>query len=316
MINFCTLFDSHYLTRGLAMYFSLIDTGETFHLFIFCFDDESLDILRRMNLPNVTLVSLAEFENEELLDVKKTRSRAEYCWTCTPHSIAYLLNRFDLSAVTYLDADLYFYAPPSILIEEFNISGGAVLLTRHNFSSAYIRYMASGIYCVQFICFKAQTQGMDALKWWQARCLEWCFARAENGKFGDQKYLDDWTERFFGVHVLEHLGGGVAPWNIQQYVLSVVNGHLQINSYPVVFYHFHNFRYYRDSRYYLGNFRLSNEVVDLFYRPYRRALDTSLIMVRQIAPAFDKGWSTPDKHTLFWQIARFLKGERNVYRNL
>ncbi|MFN3270416.1 MAG: hypothetical protein ACK42G_07510, partial [Candidatus Kapaibacteriota bacterium] len=33
----------------------------------------------------------------------------------------------------------------------------------------------------------------------------------------DQLYLDDWTERFKGVHVMKHLGGGLAAWNVQQY---------------------------------------------------------------------------------------------------
>ena len=45
MINFCTLFDSYYLDKGIALYKSLERVSNDFMLFIFCFDERSYDIL-------------------------------------------------------------------------------------------------------------------------------------------------------------------------------------------------------------------------------------------------------------------------------
>ena len=70
MYHFCTLFDSFYLTRGVAMYQSLEKTGIDFHLYIFAFDDASFKILNQLNFKHATIISLKEFENEKLLEVK------------------------------------------------------------------------------------------------------------------------------------------------------------------------------------------------------------------------------------------------------
>jgi hypothetical protein len=64
------LFDSNYLSRGLALHESLARNVGRFHLYIFAFDDRSLAVLKQLNLEHTTLISLGEFENARLLAVK------------------------------------------------------------------------------------------------------------------------------------------------------------------------------------------------------------------------------------------------------
>lgn len=280
MYNFCTLFDSNYLTRGLALHESLMKHCPAFHLYIFAFDEKCLEILTELSasgeLQNSSLISLTEFEDEKLLAVKPTRSIPEYCWTSTSSTILYVLNNFNVESCTYLDADLYFYSSPEIIFREMGEK--SILLTEHRYSPQYNKEIKSGKYCVQFVTFKNNREGRNALEWWRERCLEWCYARYEDGKFGDQLYLDDWTERFPGVHVLQNPGGGLAAWNVQQYLFEENNGKI-IAHYPdgdkvfsPVFYHFHYLRFLSDGMIELGRRYLSRSVLEIFYIPYIRRL--------------------------------------------
>ena len=222
MINFCTLFDSNYLARGLVTYRSLASVTEgSAHLYVFAFDDLCLTTLKDMNLPNLTVISLAEFEDADLLRIKPTRSRGEYCWTCTSSTIRYCIKTFDLPHCVYIDADMVFYQNPQVLLDEMPPTAN-VLITEHRYTPQYDKSKLSGKYCVQFMYFDNSENGQMVLNWWRERCLEWCYNRHEDGKFGDQKYLDDWLTRFKGVHSLKHLGGGLAPWNVQQFDFQLV----------------------------------------------------------------------------------------------
>lgn len=296
MNYYCTLFDSNYLTRGLALYQSLVNVHEDFHLFIFPFDNLARDILREFDLPRVTIVPLKDFESPELLAVKPTRTPGEYCWTCTAASILFTLENFDIPEVTYLDSDLFFFDKPSIILDEFHRSGKDVMITRHNYTSEYDQTATSGVYCVQFMTFKANANALKILRWWKDRCVEWCYARFENGKFGDQKYLDDWTERFNGVHVMQNSAAGLAPWNIQQYICKPGP---TVNSTQAIFYHFHNLKWIRTATNEgfatQGFYKLSDEVMSYIYQPYFHALQNSLNIVRQSYDKdFIKGIVWPD----------------------
>jgi len=316
-LNFCTLFDSQYLPRALVLYHSLEDAGEDFRLYVVCFDDPAYQALAKLNLAKMVAIPLGTFETPQLLAVKGQRSKAEYCWTCTSHVIRYVLDTYHLPDVTYLDADLCFYENPSVLLKEFELSGASVLITEHRYTTQYDQTLTSGIYCVQFMTFKADTRGLAVLQWWQDRCLEWCFARFEDGKFGDQKYLDDWMQRFEGVHVLQHLGGGVAPWNVQQYKLSQKSGKLYVNESPLVFYHFHAYKYYRSGVHaFSPNYLISDEAVEILYRPYARALLQAHDELRSINTNFDSGFS--NRGSLIIETAKMIKrkalGVFNEYR--
>lgn len=275
MMNFCTLFDSLYLSRGLIMYDSLKSSCDDFHLYIFAFDDIALEILLKLQLDNVTVISLNEFENEDLLKVKNTRTRAEYCWTCTSSIIDYIFEKYNVPSCTYIDADLFFYNSPEVLLNELG-DEKSVLITEHRFSkfARIFEQKRAGRFCVQFITFINTMEGRAILKKWISQCIEWCYARYEDGKFGDQKYLDSWPAEYPNVHILEHQGGGIAPWNVRGYRFMKENdkilgvGSAIKGNFEIVFFHFHFVRILSDGNADLGWNRLPKKVVDLFYRPY------------------------------------------------
>ena len=308
MHNYCTLFDSNYLTRGLAMYESLKKYSDNFHLYIFSFDDKSHELLKTLNLEFVTVISLKKFEDKELLKVKDDRSAGEYCWTCTPSTIKYCIESYNLDACTYLDADLYFFSNPAVLIEEMDEK--SVLITEHRYTAQYDQSAASGIYCVQFMTFKNDENGMRALNWWRDSCNEWCYARFEDGKFGDQKYLDDWTTRFKGIHVLKNLGGGVAPWNIQQYDLS------SDKSFNLIFYHFHNYKILENDKVDLGSYTLNANDINILYKPYSKHLEKITEALKQIDLVNDYNgvvqYNPFNWKNILRKAKRIIKGSYNV----
>lgn len=249
---FCTLFDSYYLDKGLALYNSLIRVTDDFKLYIFCFDDKSFEILNEMSLSNAVIIHHSSFETDEYIEKKKERSKAEYCWTCTSRIIEYVLDNYDVDSCTYLDSDLYFYANPRVLFDEIDEAKADVTIVEHRFKdNKYGRSLEerNGKYCVQFNYFRNTDNARKVLTWWKEKCLEWCYDIPDPERMGDQKYLNNWTRDFEGVHELQNVGGGVAPWNLEKYTIhSIDNYDIEMldenkNEFKLVFYHFQNIRY-------------------------------------------------------------------------
>lgn len=281
MNYYCTLFDSFYLSRGLILYNSLQKHSKAFHLYIFAFDDITYNILLSLNLDYVTVVSLSEFENDDLKAVKQSRSKAEYCWTCTPSTISFIIEKYNVPECTYIDADLSFFSDPSVLIKEMLENGKNVLISEHRFSLFPKLYEQerAGRFCVQFMTFTNQKSSLDVLQEWKQQCIDWCYARHEDGKFGDQKYLDVWPEKHQNVHILQHRGGGLAPWNIRNYKIFAGKNELILvdkktkQQFIPVFFHYQFVKSLGNGYYDIGWYLIGNSVKNSFYSCYLSELE-------------------------------------------
>ena len=242
MNYFCTYFDINYLPRALAMYNSLVQHCDEFHVYMLCFDDLSVAHLNGLNLKHATVIPLAVFEagDDRLVATRKDRTRLEYYYTCGPSLPLYVLKNYpDIDIITYLDADLCFYSDPEPLIQE--IEGYSIGITVHNFPE-YRQAPATGKYNVGWLSFRRDANGIACLQWWREKCIEWCYERFENGKYADQLYLDEWPILFKGVKILEHKGANVAAWNVADYKIYEENNRVMISGFPLIFYHYHGFK--------------------------------------------------------------------------
>jgi len=321
---YCTYFDRNYLVRGLALINSLRENSEEpWRLFVICMDDESRSILDQFALPNVVAIPIEQIEaaDPELVAAKNDRNRIEYLWTTTPAIILWLIeNHPEIDMLTYLDADLYFFSSPEPIFAELESS--SVLIHEHRYAPELRDMEINGKYNVGLLCFRNDERGMRALRWWRERCIESCHLDIKTGRCGDQMYLNDWPERFPGVHVLEHKGAGIAPWNVDQFDIQLDNGRILVEEAPLIFYHFHSLRIISPESFRLAyRFYIRDDVARLIYRPYTRALTSAMESIRRVRPSFHFAFSKPgivercwDILFQSWRVSRLIAAVRQLTR--
>ena len=288
----CTLYNNLYLDKGLVLYDSLKDCANDFELYVLCMDDRCFEVLTDMGEDRLIPIHLADVENEKMLAAKSNRSIAEYCWTCSSRLIQYILETFKVECCTYIDADMYFYHDPQILVGEMLSAGKSVMMVPHRFTERNQSLSTKvGTYCVEFNCFKNDAAGKKVLNYWHNQCLECCSNIGDGIHWGDQKYMDDWPILFPGkVHVCEHPGAGIAPWNIEWYqdvddkTASVVYRKSRERT-DVIFYHFQSIRYIRkkeiDTSLMANNQYVDYALVDSLYKPYLQRIDKKKDFISQ-----------------------------------
>lgn len=272
----CTLYNSLYLDKGLVLYDSLCECTKDFKLYVLCMDDKCYEVLTDLHQEHHIPVRLSDFEEDDaaLLEAKGNRSMGEYCWTCSSSFIRYVLKHFNEPVCTYIDADMYFYNDPQVLVDEMLEAGKSVMVVPHWLSKSH-KYLENqaGKYCVEFNTFINQEVSLRVLDYWRERCLDCCSNLGDGIHWGDQKYLEELVDIFDCVYITTNHGAGMAPWNIADfYPLTAYNKYKYLPEdtiYEAVFYHFQSVTYINDN---IVDCGVGQEVLEssiqLLYVPY------------------------------------------------
>ena len=291
MQHYCTYFDRGYAARSLCLLDSLREHhSDDFVLWALCLDDETYTGLQGLSgeqLKPLSLQTLLDWD-PQLAHAQQDRSQVEFYFTCTPCLALALLNEHpEIDAISYLDADLYFFSDPMQVCEAMH--GADIGLTPHRFSPHLKRkYSQYGKYNVGLVYFRNTDQGRSALAWWRQACLDWCHDYVDGARYADQGYLSELPHRFDSVRDLGDPGFNLAPWNVAQHCLSATAQGIRVDRSNLVFYHFQGIRRLRENRFdlNLAGYRTRSDAClrDRIYHTYLLALIRAEHRLSDLAP--------------------------------
>ena len=260
MNYFCTYFDHNYLSKFLTLKASLDQYKNENTFFILSLDNLVSDFFQKNNFKNVQLINLIDLEAEyaDLLVAKKNRSLIEYYFTLSPFLPQYIYKKFNISQVSYLDADFYFFKNPNKFINQ-NLDFSVVLIKQES-NPIY------GFYNVGWILFNFNHQETkEIVKEWGVQCLNSCYDVPNKKKnlYADQKYLDNWPKKLKKIKIVYPEYTCLSPWDNNR----VIEKNIQ----SMISFHFHGLEIADDylvtgfSKY---NKKISKKIIKNIYVPY------------------------------------------------
>ena len=245
-LYFATIFNINYLSRARAMIDSLAEHHQDFVMFVVALDKDTELFFKGKQFENVRVITTTDIAAAfpELVAIKNERSFVNYIFTLSPYYPLYILqNNPEIPHICSLDTDQFFFSSPQKIFDL--LDKYSVLITPHRFTKKLLATDIEkyGKFNVSFQVFKNDRIGLKCLQHWKEQCALWCADQEEDGKFADQKYLDEWPSQFGNsVGEISHVGLGLAPWNINNQVVSVKNKKIWVGDQPLVLFHYQGLR--------------------------------------------------------------------------
>lgn len=263
MRNYCALGDSKYLPNLIC----LIDSAkehftEDYTLHVLAMDDftfNKLNSLRKYD--NLKIYSINEINEDfqvrfirymqpgrEAISNAQASNKdpgfVQFCWSLAPCFSEWLINRIK-TAITYIDADIYFFDDIKSFFNELSTS--SIGLVRHRIP--YL--MTSGEFNVGIVHFEYDAYGRSALNKWKSYLIN-----SQNsytigfGTCGDQKYLE-LIYSFYRdqTSIIDKNFGHLAPWNVTQHKYEDKKIIWESQAQDLIYFHFAHFVIENENKY-------------------------------------------------------------------
>lgn len=163
-----------------------------------------------------------------------------------PYALEFLMRRYDLTRIVYLDPDIQVFSSLANLFAGHPSS--AIFLTPHltapnrdDLQPGDLEILRAGTYNLGFIGLRASEETFHFLRWWQSKLYDLCVVDLPRGLFVDQRWVDLVPGLFSGVAILREAGYNVAYWNLSHRQVRRAGDQYTVNGEPLYFFHYSGF---------------------------------------------------------------------------
>lgn len=242
MRSMCTIVSKNYLSfaRVLAKSFLEHYDGKVYVLLAdkvdgyFKPEDEVFELFTAEDL------GIPNFES-----FKFKYSQLEFNTAVKPFFLEFLLNRFGMDKLAYIDPDILIMRELTDVTDW--LDKHSIVVTPHitapftdDYHPGEVDILQTGTYNLGFIAMRNDDETIKFLKWWQERLYDKCIVGLEKGLFVDQKWIV-LVPGMFDTYILKKPGYNVAYWNLHCRDMEFKDGEWFVNGEPLVFFHFSGF---------------------------------------------------------------------------
>jgi hypothetical protein len=224
------------------------------------------------------VIPFDHFQDLELRNLVGTRPWREICWTSAACLLNYcLLKNHESNYIGYVDADCFFFGDIASMVSEIP-EYKEIAIHEHNFSDDRLEWASkSGRFNVGVVIGRPSSEFTECIKSWRENVIQRCDVDLNAGRCGDQTYLNEWPEKFDSLYIFRNSGVGVAPWNLNNYKVSMSGSQVRVDNENVYFFHFHGLEVKTIfSSVYLfvpaGGYQLNSIPLSEIYLPYLKKI--------------------------------------------